>query len=235
VLARADTYAESLTRAMATALTSGLGIVLVVGASPQRPDRQLSRTARDWPSHKKLAALARRAAANGDRHVDLTEPLALRIYVPGIDSALTYYSAVVLEPIAKETVVDEDDQLYTWYKCKLLATVSKIEHPLPSMAQALDAVPEGLLPDNLLPLQAGWILIPRRGGTVTVNDIVISSTDRSFPDFVLAQRYLVLLDFSPEEKVAVIPLQEVGVFRIDSDDRLSPLSSSDPGAQDIGF
>src|SRR5207247_10622106 len=77
-------------------------------------------------------------------------------------------------------------------------------------------------PTGLLPVAENEILILRRGGTISVEGIVIDMPYAIFPEFELSKQYLVFASLAQGGSVATIPLAGNGIFEISSDEALIP-------------
>src|SRR5262249_35021421 len=110
-------------------------------------------------------SLARQAKANGMTALALPPRGGPRIYVPSLDMALDSYPLVLVQPSARQTVVD-DDNIYTWYKAKRVSTVSGARTTQGPQAPPLDGLPEMLRPQQLLPLREQELLIVVSGGAI---------------------------------------------------------------------
>ena len=177
-----------------------------------------------------LSWRARTAKANGKDRLSLREPEGFPPVVTSLDQALADYSVLLVQPVATQTVVD-DSRIYTWYKGKVVDAFSK--RPPAPVELSLDKLPKEMIPQQLLPLLRDEVLVLRHGGTVTVEQVTITSADPRFPDFSLFQKYLLFLSLDSSGKVAFLPMGVDGAFKLAAlGNRLEPIHASEHPVQD---
>jgi hypothetical protein len=134
-----------------------------------------------------------------------------------LQDAFASLSVVVAEPFESKSSISGDDEIITWYHCRLVDTIS-IRPPL-----VCDGCPQPLeKPADIKPTELGEVLIPKVGGTVVVDGVRITMQDVDMPDLVLHKRYLVFVSISPNG-VARLSGGPTGVFRITDGDLLEPM------------
>src|SRR5205085_2035376 len=100
-------------------------------------------------------------------------------------------TAVLAVPIAKETVVERDVTMSTWYKVLITERLSP-RAPAP-IVSPLDAIDPSLRPKTLLPLAENEILVSKPGGSLEMDGVTVTAADPEFPDPLLNHTYLMLL------------------------------------------
>jgi hypothetical protein len=139
--------------------------------------------------------------------------------VKDLNDALRYYQMILAVPIEKQSRPFEDAGIRTWYKFKI---VEKLSH---KQLKPCDCVPADLVaPEEMFPLRADEILIPRAGGSVMVDGIEVTQDDVQYPQFALTTRYLLFLRTNDSGQIGLLGMGPAGVFVEQEDDRLEPLS-----------
>ncbi len=170
--------------------------------------------------------MALHARLSGKTAVTLRGPRGSDIQVTSVDQALTHFSVIVIEPLAKQAVVDEG-MIFTWYKCRLIDIVSRVDAPL-RPTQGIAAFTNTMRPDTLLPLSSiGDILVLVGGGTIVVDGVTISDSDPDPLPLQLGNQYLLLSTLASDSTVATAPLLTAGCFQLTGED----ITSVDPAAE----
>jgi hypothetical protein len=160
---------------------------------------------------------AERAKARGQQQVVLP---GSRIEYAGeglnLDEALSSYSLVVAQPIQEKTVITHPHSISTWYKLRIIETISPSKAP--PCSHCFDSAK---LPGELLPLSADEVVVTRSGGAVMVDGINITM-DSDFPPLFMSNKYLFLLSIEPSG-VASIGAGPVGVFIVNDDGSVEPI------------
>lgn len=167
-----------------------------------------------------LEALTQNCAANGIQSVDISTMLWEYDAIDGIDDALSKYSVIVAHPVSKTGYVwsSELQIIGTWYKFAVTESLSQRPH---IACDTCDADP----PASLLPLSAGQLLIPKYGGSVTINGVTINSIDSDFRAYEPSQNYLLFLDIDQTKGVGNVQGGAAAVFAIGANGELTPVSS----------
>ena len=107
------------------------------------------------------------AKAKGQNKISMRAPIGEHAEgVKDLNEALRYYHMILAVPIEKQSRPFEDAGIRTWYKFKI---VEKLSH---KQLKPCDCVPADLVaPQEMFPLGADEILIPRGGGSVMVDGI----------------------------------------------------------------
>jgi hypothetical protein len=175
----------------------------------------------EWKNWHSLKSVSKRSKNEGKSTVVIPGP---RIEYGGenmtLQEAFGISSVVVAEPFESKSVVFSDDQIITWYRCRLVDTIS-VRPPL-----VCDGCPQPLeKPADIHRNELSEVLIPKVGGTVVVDGVRITMKDVHMPDFELHKRYLVFVSISPNG-VAMLTGGPTSVFRITNDDFLEAMSTT---------
>ena len=139
--------------------------------------------------------------------------------VKDLDDALSYYQMILAVPVEKQSLPFGDRDVITWYKFKIIESLSHKELK-PCQCMPADLV----APQEMLPLSADEILVPRGGGSVMVDGVEITEDEFEFPQFALSTRYLLFLRTDDSGQIGLLGMGPIGVFVEQGDDRLEPLS-----------
>lgn len=163
---------------------------------------------------------ARLAKAKGQNTISKWSPEATYAdEVKDLNDALSYYQMILAVPIEKQSLPFGDRDVITWYKFQI---VEKLSH---NELKPCDCVPADLVaPEEMFPLGADEILIPRSGGSVMVDGVEITEDDLQFPQFALSTRYLLFLRTDDSGQIGLLGMGPTGVFVERGNDRLEPLS-----------
>lgn len=192
-------------------------VILFAAGTKLTQDRKISHE--EWKNRHSLKSVSKRTKIEGKTSVVIPGP---RIEFPGenmtLQDAFRELSVVIAEPIEIKSSLFSDDEIITWYRCRLVDTIS-IRPPL-----MCDGCPEPLeKPADINRNELGEVLIPKVGGTVVVDDVRITMKDVHMPDFELHKRYLVFVSISPNG-VAMLTGGPTSVFRITDTDSLEPMN-----------
>ncbi|HEX8069422.1 MAG TPA: hypothetical protein VF546_05695 [Pyrinomonadaceae bacterium] len=178
-----------------------------ISSTPQEPVRA------EAPG--RLKQWVQEAKSKGQTRLELHGRVFNRAQFTNLNDALTTFSLILVEPVNKKSVIEEDEVINTWYKFRIIDTLSqaKVTYNFSFM----------LPPPELLPLQPAEILVPVGGGTMTVDGIEVSSGEPGEPGLVAfdeKQQYLLFLCVDPAAKIGTADLGSAGVFLMRADDTL---------------
>lgn len=140
--------------------------------------------------------------------------------VDSLDEAISRYTVIVAEPIARRSYVVDDLFLETWYKFRVSETLSqRTPYRCPECTPAAVTDP----PADMLPLNPNEILIHTAGGEVTIDGVSITETVADLPAFMTSQRYLLFLNYDASRKLGGIPIGPRGAYMVIGSDTLSPV------------
>ncbi|MEN3334766.1 MAG: hypothetical protein V7641_4131 [Blastocatellia bacterium] len=193
-----------------------MGIVLMAFGTfrinSKNQDQEL-KALQESPDRGTLNWHARVAKAQGKNQVQLRAPI---IDYPGpdsnIDRILSYYSAIVAEPIFKRSYADDGQrQIVTWYKFKVVETLSREDIASCATCAGNSVKP----PEDLLPLSKDEFVVMQYGGTETIDTVQITTVDPEFPAFALSEPYLLFVRLNTSG-VAAIGVGPEAVFAVDA-------------------
>jgi hypothetical protein len=158
---------------------------------------------------------AKKAKDKGATAVSIPPPMVEYIGVgDSPDFVLSNYSLVIAQPTASKTYAVEYG-IVTWFKFRIVETISQ-RPPLPN----LPTVPP---PQDLLPLNDGEFLVPKYGGTVSVDDVNVTMTNQGFPPFSTDTHYLLFISKDPSG-FATLWAGPDGVFTVTRGGRVESIS-----------
>jgi len=194
-------------------------VVLIVGVLAFGVTRTASTIQKENPPYKdRLKWYAKEAKTHGQQKIKVPAPLVE--YLGGAstitsDEAFASSTVLIAHLVSQESY-PRDDDIITWNKFAIEEVLSEAQKlPCPACVPA-DA------PSTLLPLQSGEFLIPKTGGTVNIDGVVVEQTDNDFPAYEFNQRYLLLVSLYPPG-VARTMGGPVGVFTIGQNGNLKPV------------
>ncbi len=163
---------------------------------------------------------ARLAKAKGQNKISiLPRHVTYADEVKDLDDAVRLNRLVLAVPIEKRAFPFEDTGIRTWYKFKI---VEELTHNKVSPCQC--GPPDLVAPPEMLPLKMDEILIPRGGGSITVDDVEVIQDDPQFPQFASSITYLLFLQTDDSGQIGLLRMGPIGVYVEEAVDRLKPLS-----------
>ncbi|HEV7797743.1 MAG TPA: hypothetical protein VGO73_06290 [Pyrinomonadaceae bacterium] len=169
------------------------------------------------PEPGSLRWYAQHASAAGDTNFQLIlSPRTGR--VSDLNEAITNYSMVVGQLVTRESVwYDPPDTIYTWYKFNVTETLTQKPYT-PCSSCTFTPTP----PADLLPLQAGQILLPLPGGSSMIDDVVVETSIEDFGGMVEGEKYLLFLNLDTNQQ-GVVPIGPQGILHINYDNTFAPV------------
>jgi hypothetical protein len=154
-----------------------------------------------------------RAKARGDKKMRSGGVIPLYAGV-SFDQALDMYDFVIGEFVSsKSFAIDDDGNILTWYKFKILETLSKA-----TTRRVVDTPPA-----ELYPLANDEILIWKTGGTVEIDGMEIEMAELNVPPYELSKKYLLVLALDPAKQAGTVEVGPSGTLIIKPDDTLEPV------------
>lgn len=195
-------------------------ISVSVASSYVRSTSQNAQEAARRKSRYTLRQRAREAKEKGETKLELHGVISMREEFISFDDAATKFDLLKVELITGKSLInDEDDFITTWYKFRVLDTLSR--------AKTSYDFSSTKPPPEMLPIQEDEILIPVSGGTVTVDGVDVSWGEPGQPGvrvFDVSQKYLLFLRLDQASKIATIDLGSTGVFVVGDDDTFTPFN-----------
>lgn len=196
---------KNIVATLAVAFLILVAIGYVSTASKSKPAQESVESEKRGTLRQQVA----RAKLRGERQLILGGIVAMYERAESLDDVLARYSLVVAEPVEQRGYVGEHDSISSWYKFKLIETLSNPVAPHSFAAFAL--------PAELLPLKEDEFLVSRVGGTAPVEGLMVTIQEHNFPAFKKQQKYLLFLLLDPVQKVGSIGLGPSGALLIKDD------------------
>ncbi len=199
-------------------ILAGLGIGLIRTASKGRQGP------RRVPDKNRIAWHLQQAKQEG-RKVALLE-MQTADYLGGgdledITEAMKSYSVVKAQVIDSRTYEQNDNDLITWTKFKILEPLTELRPPrCPGCVSVKQ-------PSDMLPLQPDEFLVPRPGGTLIKDGVELSQIEQGFPLFLAGQEYFMLISLYPS-RTALTAGGPAGVYIVDAKENLKPFGDESP-------
>jgi hypothetical protein len=189
-----------------------LGYVKSTSQTPQESVRP--------KSHGRLKQRVQKAKEKGETKLELHGWIFNRAQFINLDHTFKGFHLVEAELVSKKSVVEEDELINTWYKFRIIDTLSKAEitYDFSFMKP----------PPEMMPLQADEILVPVGGGTMMIDGVEVSSGEPGEPGvraFDENQKYLFFLCVDPATKVGTVDFGAAGVFIMRDDDIFEPFNN----------
>lgn len=145
------------------------------------------------------------------------------------DDVLADYSFVVVQPIqAVSYPSSQDRSIKTWYRFRIIEVISQ------KPVEACEGCPPfPSAPADFVP-QAGELVMSKAGGRLTRNGVELIGMAEDFPDLLLSQTYLLVLDFDASSQVGHSSMGPAGVYTVSSSGLIEALHpDSDPFDSDL--
>lgn len=157
----------------------------------------------------------KRAKERGEKEVKVATPIYNYATVTGLDEAAAHYYIYIAQPLESKTITSSPKNITTWYKFKVIEDLSRENLQVCSTCSSVINPPE-----EMLPLKANEILIPKAGGTIDIDGIRVTKEENDFPQFSMSHTYLLFLDLDRSRKVGRFSMGPNGVYKIDSNDQI---------------
>jgi hypothetical protein len=168
----------------------------------------------------RVAVAVEDAKARNQREAKLSAPIPYHAEVKDLDDALANYTTVIARPVFQYSQVNTDSkEIETWYKFEVSDFLSQ-----PKLAKCTNCSSTKSVPSELNPIQANEIVVVRNTGSVVLDGIKVTSSDRMFPDFTINQKYLLFLSLDLNTRFGFIDLGQAGVSVVESDGQVTPIS-----------
>jgi hypothetical protein len=193
----------------------GMISVLVASSCIKSTSKTAEESARE-KSRVTLRQRAQKAKEKGETRLESHGIVFNRAEFISLDNALNSFYLLEVELITKKSVL-HDDSVRTWYKFRVLDTLSRAKNSY--------NYPLSEAPPELLPLQADEILVAESGGTVTVDGVEVSWGEPGQPGlraYDERQKYLLFLLVDPASKIGTTDLGSTGVLVVSDDGTFTP-------------
>jgi hypothetical protein len=176
---------------------------------------------------------ARAAAAKAAGKTEVTFPSLTNTYpveAKGLTHAITEFTVVVGTSRKTQPVLLEDGAgIGTWYSVEIEQTIADHACTLCALL-TFDKLPGGAKPASLLPVPAHSMVFVRRGGSMTVDGVQVTETEKDVATLTEGKKYLFVVDKSPAG-IARLVLNDAGIFVVGEDgNTLTPLNKQGGGS-----
>jgi hypothetical protein len=165
-----------------------------------------------------LAWYAEQAQARGLTRYEIGAGIH-EYYLPDTwNDVLTRFSLVVAEPVELRSYphpgVGGDSDIETWYRFRVVETLSTKTTPFPL----------GPGPSDMLPAHSDELFVFKWGGSLTQSGVQLDAIESDYPAYMIGQKYLVILDQDLSQRVGSVQMGSAGVFLVSSTGNLSSIS-----------
>jgi hypothetical protein len=165
----------------------------------------------------KLSWYAARAKAKGQTEARVAVPILEYAVPKDLDTALAYYSLVVVEPVEKKSF-PEESFIMSWYKFRLIEELSRATI-LCTTCPAIQPAPA-----DMLPLKSDEFVASTAEGEIELAGVKLVAIDRDHPGFEKGKRYVIFLAFDTTRTVAALRMGPSGTFQLDDLDQLKAVN-----------
>lgn len=174
-----------------------------------------------YPTQDRLQWYAKKTKQEGKNRVSVPGPI---IDYAGVDmdfdEAIRDYSGIVGEPVASKSYIVNSEDVITWYKFRILETLSYKKYVY---CHTCADIPD--VPGEMSPVSPNEFLLTISGGTVIVDGVEVTMENYSIPAFESGKKYLFFVSLTPS-RVAVLGAGPSGIFRVNEDDTLEPVRTT---------
>lgn len=186
-----------------------------IGSAPQVSQQAAQSGSLRW--------YAQQARAEGKDEAEMFA-MGCGVEISSLDQALRENTVVVAEAVDKRSYPSGDYGIVTWYKFKVVETLSK-RPMLKHWRRWTNPAQE--LPSEMLPVRADEFLMAEGGGTVMVEGVRVREHYNS-PQYKLSEKYLLFLQMDDANRIGFVPWSgEIGVFRLDASGNLSAIDDEE--------
>lgn len=172
------------------------------------------------PSNNRLKWHAAEAKKSGKQRVLI--PAGIRDYLgtenDSIEQVFLDYTVVVAKPVGKWTYQADGNSLITWHKFIIVDAVTQLKSPV--CLGCLSLTPPTDIPVDF----TNEFLVPRAGGTMTIDGVEVEQSEAGFPAFQHNDNYLLFVSLYPN-RIALTAGGPLGVYRIDEKENVIPFSN----------
>ncbi|MDX6693327.1 MAG: hypothetical protein QOF02_930 [Blastocatellia bacterium] len=170
-----------------------------------------------------LHDIAAGAAASGETEVHYSvHPMYEG--VDNFDQALDRYTIMEATVIDKRSYILDATAIGTWNKFKINAVLT--QKPLPQCPTCSSVADP---PADMLPLNSDEFVLLHGTASQIVEGVTLFAHEDEFPDFMFNQKYLIFMDFDATKRAGSAKLGPGGVFMVNADGTLTPVTEEDPG------
>lgn len=127
------------------------------------------------------------------------------------DEVLATQSFVVVEPIEHRSYPNQSNKgIWSWWRFRLLETLSQN-----SVASCYTCSIPTVLPADFPAPLSDQIVLEKYSGSLFHNGVWLTAVEPSFPEYVIGQKYLLILDLDPRDRSGSVRMGPLGVYRVD--------------------
>lgn len=165
---------------------------------------------------------AQQARARGQQSVRIPAPRITIVGASDLNDALSRFTVLIATPVESRSYIVAPHRLVTWYRFRVVETLSRRPVPeCPTCPQLMSP------PDELLPLNEDEVLLPRHSGTVVIDGVRVTTVESGFPPFLPSQRYLLFIDLDASRRVGRLSMGRYGVFTVNADGSIRHINNQD--------
>lgn len=146
--------------------------------------------------------------------------------VPTFDQAKTFYSVFVARADARQSLLLNPFVISTWWRFTVTETLSVVA---PHLCVNNRCAP----PAGVAAASGSQMLVPKSGGAIVKDGVLVDLQLQGFPDFTIGQSYLLFVDYDAAAKVGAPALGPIGVFAINANGTVTALSATSDLKDDI--
>lgn len=162
-----------------------------IATYPPSPQQELERLEKSRDKNS-LKWFAKKAKLEGKQEVVIPGPFVEYLGVEDSpEQVLETYSLVVAQPVKYLTLAPYEDKIVTWYKFKILETIS--QRPPCPVCPELTLEP----PPEMLPLKEDEFLLSKNGGSVSIDGVKVTMVDPGLPPYSKGKKYLLFISRNP--------------------------------------
>jgi hypothetical protein len=139
------------------------------------------------------------------------------------DDVLASYSFVIVEALESKSypsggISRPPSGIWSWWRFRHLETLAQKDVALCYFCSLPKVLPADFRTPN-----SDEIVLQRYTGALSHNGVWLHAVEPMYPDFVVGQKYLLILDLHPGERIGSVGMGALGVYWIDSAGRLTSL------------
>jgi hypothetical protein len=168
------------------------------------------------PTQNQLQWHAAEAKSRGQNKVTIPAPITdyLGSVNPSIEQAFKDYTVVVAQVISKRTYQSDGNLLRTWYTFRIVDSLTPLKNPACLGCLSLSPPPDVPIDYNT------EFLVPRNGGSITLNGVEIEQKEAGFEQFQENEKYLLFISIYPN-RIALPAGGPFGVFSLNEQGELT--------------
>jgi hypothetical protein len=146
--------------------------------------------------------------------------------VPTFDQAKAFYSVFVARADSRQSLLLNPFVISTWWRFTVTETLSVVA---PHICVNNRCAP----PAGVAAASGSQMLVPKSGGSIIKDGVLVDLQLQGFPDFTIGQSYLLFVDYEAAAKVGAPALGPIGVFTVNANGTVTSLSATSDLKDDI--